>query len=134
MAASIGYGTTFSIGSGSPLTYTAVAQVTSVTPPNYARDAIEATHMTSPGSYREFIPGLMDAGEATIELNYIASATDTLIAALDAGVGNFRITFPNGVDWNFTAIVTAYAVTAPLADKMTATATFKVTGEPTLTA
>ena len=134
MSAAIGYGTTFSIGtSGASPVYTAVAQVTSVTPPNYARDAIETTHMTSLGSFREFIPGLMDAGEATIEINFIASATDTIIAAMEAGVGNFKITFPNAVDWMFTAIVTAYSVTAPLADKMSATITLKVTGEPTLT-
>ena len=129
-SAAIGYNTDFSIYNGT--TYVEVAEVTSITWPGYARDAIDATHMNSADQFREFIPGLMDAGEVTIELNYIPAAADVLIAALTANaVGQFKIQHNAGVNVVFKAIVTAYQPQAPVDDKMTASATFKVTGKPT---
>jgi hypothetical protein len=128
-AAVIGYGTSFSIYGGS--TYTAVAEVTNITWPGYTRDAVDATNMASPNEFREFIPGLMDAGEVTIEMNYIPSASDVIIAALTAATaGQFKIAAASGVNIVFNAIVTAYSPQAPLEDKMSASATFKITGKP----
>ena len=129
-SAAIGFNTDFSIYNGT--TYVEVAEVTSITWPGYARDAIDATHMNSDDKFREYIPGLMDAGEVTIELNYIPAAADVLIAALTANaIGQFKIQHNAGVNVVFKAIVTAYQPQAPVDDKMTASATFKVTGKPT---
>jgi hypothetical protein len=130
--AGIGYGSSFGIHNGS--TYVDVAEVTNITWPGYARDAVDATHMTSPDSFREYIAGLMDAGEATIEMNFVPSASDVIVAAMVAGAGNFQIEHPNGVKLQFAAIVTGYDPGIPLDDKMTASATFKVSGKPTLVA
>lgn len=127
-AAVIGYGTSFSIYGGS--TYTAVAEVTNITWPGYTRDAVDATNMASPNEFREFIPGLMDAGEVTIEMNFIPSASDVILAALTTGVGQFKIAAASGVNIVFSAIVTAFTPQAPLEDKMSASATFKITGKP----
>jgi len=127
-AAVIGYGTSFSIYGGS--TYTAVAEVTNITWPGYTRDAVDATNMASPNEFREFIPGLMDAGEVTIEMNFIPSASDVILAALTAGTGQFKIAAASGVNIVFSAIVTAFTPQAPLEDKMSASATFKITGKP----
>lgn len=129
-----GYNTTFGIEGTTPGTYSAVAEVTSVTPPNISRDAVEATHLTSPEQWREFIAGLKDGGEVSIEMNWIPSATDVIVAALDAGKDNYQIVFPNGVKWSFAAICTAFEPSSPLDDRMTASATFKVSGKPTLVA
>lgn len=129
----IGYNTTFAIGDGEASeTFTAVAEVFNVTPPGYSRDAIDVTHMKSDDQFREFIAGLMDAGEVTLELNYVPSASDVLIAALTGGKGNYQITFPNSVTFTFAAICTAYSPSAPNDDKLSASATFKVSGKPTL--
>lgn len=129
-SAKLGYNTDFSIYNGT--TYVEVAEVTSITWPGYARDAIEATHMNSDDTFREYIPGLMDAGEVTIELNYIPSASDVLVAALTAStIGQFKIQHNAGVNVVFKAIVTAYQPQSPVDDRMTASATFKVTGKPT---
>lgn len=129
--AAIGYSTTFGIKNGGG-TYDDVAEVTRVKPPAYSRDAIDATHMGSPNSFREYIPGLMDAGEVSIDINYVPSTSDVIIAAMTAGSGDFQITLPNGVKFQFAAVVTAFEPEAPLDDKMSATATFKVSGKPTL--
>lgn len=132
--ADIGHGSSFAISDDQTTggVFTAVAGVTSITPPNYTRDAIEHTDMASPSEAREYLAGLIDAGEVTIELNYVPSASDVIIAALTTGLGAFRITFPNGVTWTFLAVPTNYAPGAPLDDKLTATATFKISGLPTL--
>ncbi len=43
---------------------------------------METTNFGSPGFSREFIPGLYDAGDITLEILYDAgSATDTVLAA-----------------------------------------------------
>jgi predicted secreted protein len=130
-SAAIGYSTTFGIKNGGG-TFDNVAEVTSVKPPGYSRDAIDATHMESPDRFREYIAGMMDAGEVTIGLNYVPAASDAVLTALTAGKGDFKITLPNGVTVTFSAVVTAYDIDAPLDDKMTATATFKVSGKPVL--
>jgi hypothetical protein len=132
MAASsvkIGYNTDFAIYNGSA--YVEVAEVTSITWPGYARDAVEATHLNSDDQFREYVPGLMDAGEVTIEMNFIPSVSDVIIAALtSASIGQFKITAQGGANVVFRAIVTAYQPQSPVDDRMTASATFKVTGKP----
>jgi len=128
-SAAIGYNTIFSIYNGSA--YVAVSEVTSITWPGYARDAIDATTMSSEDRHREFIAGLIDAGEVTIEMNYVPSHADVVLAALlSSTTGAYKITANSGVNVTFNAIVTAYAPQAPVDDKMTASATFKITGKP----
>lgn len=129
--AAIGYSTAFGIKNGGG-TYDDVAEVTRVKPPSYARDAIDATHMESPDRFREYIAGMMDAGEVSIDINYVPSTSDVILAAMTAGAGDFQITMPNGVKFQFKAIVTGFEPEAPLDDKMSATATFKVSGKPVL--
>ncbi|ORE90194.1 Major tail protein V [Stappia sp. 22II-S9-Z10] len=126
--ASIGYNTLFGISDDEGSTYDTLAEVTSVTPPGESIDIIDATHMLSPDQTREFIEGLKDPGETSIEMNFIPGAAngDTLIRGL-SGPQMCQITFPNGYKWQFSAIKTGYEAEAPVDDKMTATLTMKVT-------
>lgn len=127
--AALGYAITFGIWNGA--SYSNVAEVTSVSPPQYSRDAIEATHQGSPNAYREYIAGWLDAGEVSIEINYIPAAADSILTAMQAGVGLFRITLPNAVTCTFNAVITAYNPDTPLDGKMAASITLKVSGRPT---
>jgi hypothetical protein len=127
--AAIAYQMTFGIWNGA--SYTNVAEVTNINPPQYTRDSIDATHHASPNGYREYIAGMMDAGEVTLEMNYVPSASDQIITALQAGVGQFRITHSSGVTVTFSAVVTAFSPETPLDGKMVASATLKVSGRPT---
>lgn len=133
-SAAIGHGSVFSIGDGGgPEVFTPVAETVTITPPNFTRDTVDATHMASPDKWREFIGGLRDAGEVTIELNFVPGgpAQDAIIAKFTAdAVSNFRITFPNAEAWTFAAWCTGFAPEDPLEDKMTVTATFKLSGKP----
>lgn len=144
--ADIGYGTIlqiFDTVSSPPMGWVNVAEVTSITPPNMTRDAQDATHTESPGGWREFIPGLKDAGEVSAELNFVAASDTTalLIAQFDSReVAQARILFSDGDQeaspptcsvWSFSAILTAFPPEAPVDGKMTAATTFKISGRPT---
>tara|TARA_R110000824_G_scaffold111574_2_gene260199 strand:- start:374 stop:793 length:420 start_codon:yes stop_codon:yes gene_type:complete len=133
-SANIGYTSTFGIEGETPGTYAVVAEVVSITPPGFSREAIDATHLNSDDRYKEFIAGMNEAGEASITLNFVPSATDVLVAAFVATTGNYQITFPNGVTMEFGGFCMGYELGELSNDKMTATATFKPSGKPTLTA
>lgn len=129
--AMIGYGSKFAIGDGaSPETFDDVAEVFNITPPSDNIDVIDATHMQSPDATREFILGLRDPGECSFEINFIPGGDgDTAIQDWrDARERRTcRVTYPNGVTWTFSGLLTGYEPTAPTDDKMTATVTIKVT-------
>jgi len=137
--AMIGYGTTFSIQTNdspnnSPLTYTALAEVFNVTPPNQQVDDVDVTHNTSPNRTREFIPGLIDPGECSFEMNFVpSSASDDRIQQLKASGEQvyMRITFPNSTTWDFLGSVKGYEISSETEGKMTATVTVRVSGTVT---
>lgn len=139
----IGMGVLFARGDGaSPEVYTNIAEVIDVSPPSMTKDQVEATHTGSTDSFREFIPGLKDGGEASITVNFLPS--DATQGNASGGLlndfinltaaGNFRISFPGSptVTWTFAATVIGYEVATPLDDRMTAVITFKVAGAPTI--
>ena len=132
--AKIGHGSIFAIGDGgSPEVFTALAEVTALTGPNMTKDSIDATHMASPERYREFVGGLKDPGEVTVTMNFVPGGTDedAIRALFDADVpGNVRITWPGGEAWIMSAFCASHEFDAPLDDKMSATANFKLTGKP----
>jgi len=138
-AALLGYGARFLMASGSsPDQYVDFGEVFDITPPSFTSDQVDVTHMQSPDRIREFIDGLVDAGECSFEMNYIpGSASDNvLIAILALAVGvsrrrNLRIIYPNGKLDSFQGNLQSYEPTVPTDDKMTATVTFKVTGRVT---
>ena len=133
--AKIGYTTAFKIGNGAtPEVFTAVAEVTNIKPPSMSRDAVDATHNQSSEGWREFIAGLKDGGEVSLDVNFVpgSATTLTLMAEIDASLGNKQIVFPNGETFSFAALCTGIEPDAPMDDKMTATITYKVSGKPTL--
>lgn len=135
--ASIGYGTFFHVSQNDGVLWTELAEVYDITPPTDEVDEIDATHMQSPNRTREFIPGLIDPGEASFEMNFIpGSDSDELIRDLKISGERVRcrIEFPNGVQWTFSAWVKGYEPAVPTDDKMTATVTWRVTGPTVSTA
>lgn len=131
--AMIGHTTTFEIESATPGTYTPVAEVLDVTPPGLSRDAVDATNSGSTDGWREYVAGLKDGGEVSFELNFIPGGTaETAIFAEFAKdvTTNYRITFPNADTWIFAGFITGFEPSAPQDDRMTATATFKLSGKP----
>lgn len=130
--ARIGYGTTYEINSGSG--FVEVAEVINVTPGESTTDRVQATHMKSPGRRHEYISGLIDSGEANLEINWIpGSDTDVLLRTLQTSGDNVqhRITWSNGVHVTFEGAVTGFAKATPIDDRMTGTVTVAVSGDET---
>lgn len=135
--ASIGYGSLLEISTDGGSNWDEIAEVFSITPPSSSVDIIDVTHTQSPGRDREFILGLNDPGEASMELNFVpGSETDDLLLEIKAAYEpvKCRITWPNSAVWTFDGLLTGYEPSAPNDDKMTATVTFKVTGSVVSTA
>lgn len=138
-AAKIGYGSTYEIWDASLVTpaFVEVAEVINITPGEATADRIDATHMQSPNRRREYISGLIDNGEASFEINWVAgSATDLLLRRLftSGETVEHRITFAGPaprVTVTFDASLTGFSKVIPIDDRMTATITVAVSGEET---
>lgn len=138
--ASIGWSTIYEIfdeDEGTGGAFVEVCEIFSLSPGAQEADRIDVTNFCSPDRRREYIPGLIDNGEASFEMNYIpGSAEDQLILGLlnSGNVVEHRITFPaqqGAVIRNrvtFEASVTGYERTVPVDDRMTSTITMAPSG------
>lgn len=135
-SARIGYGTLFKVRTATgPDVYTTIGEQTNVTPYGIAVDSVDATHELSPGAWREFIPGLKDGGEVSIDLNYVpgGEAEATLMSLLGT-TQVCRVVFPNGAKADFEAFITEMSPEAPIDDKMAMSITLKISGEVSVSA
>lgn len=114
-----------------------IGEVTSLTPPNPQRDTIDTTSHDSTGDYREFIASLIDAGEATIVVNYNPGDNNETLVNQEFAAGNliaFAIDLnkPGSATQRRTSgscIVTGFAPDdVVIDDKMSATISIKVSG------
>lgn len=132
--AQIGLGARFGIKSGA--NYTAVAEVTRITPAGWSRNTVDATHLESPDAWAEFIAGLKTASDCTFDVNWVPAATDPLLAAFEAGKGDFQLLFPSGtVALQFSGIVTEFKPGEISPEgKLSASVTIKPSGKPLIVA
>lgn len=133
--ARIGYGTVLELALASkPSEFHYIAEMFNATPPSDTDDQVEATHFQSANRYREYIPGLSDGGETSYEMNYVpGSPTDRFLNRIKGKGLIARLTFPNGIQIIFRASRQGYEKATPLDDRMTATLSLKVSGEPIMT-
>lgn len=124
-------------GSAGGETFTTVAEVTGLGGPSEALELIDATHMESPSGYREYIPSLKDSGEISVDLNFLPADTnqgglrDDLVAR---ELRNWQLVWTDtgGTTYSFSGYVTAVEPKASIDDKLSASATIKVTGPITV--
>jgi predicted secreted protein len=136
-----GFGTQFQRATTlSPGTvYETIANVTSISGPDRKRETIDVTAHDSPGQYMEFIGGLKDGGEVSLDINYDpAEDTHDLDEDFDdTAARNYRVVLLPGTDdeytWQIKGVMTELSDEFPYDDKMARTMTIKVTGKPTLT-
>jgi predicted secreted protein len=135
MAGLDAFGTQFQRGDGTPVQYTALANCTNIGGPGLSRETLDVSAHDSPDQWVEKIGGMKDGGEVSLDLNYNPNVHDALVADLDDDEPRaYRIVFPvsPAVTWDFHAVMTGFEPSAPYDDKLTATATFAVSGKPTL--
>ncbi|WP_417723956.1 phage tail tube protein [Salipiger sp.] len=132
--AKTGYGSKFGIEGETPGEYVDQAEIVRIKLPGYTRDEEEATHLQSPDRYKEFIAAMKEAQPVEIEFNWIASESDAMLAAFEAETGKYQITAPNGVRLQFSGYFLTYSPPELTNGKMSATATIRPSGKPTLLA
>ena len=126
---SIGHGTTLT-GSTSGV----IGNVISVSVGGRTRDMIDKSTMDSTDKFREYMAGMADDGELTVECNFDDGAISvTLNAAFHAATSEtWTIDFGTKT-WAITGIITGLDVNDPFDDKQTVSFTIKATGKGTWT-
>lgn len=115
-----------------------IGELTNIGGIGLTADTIEVTSHDSTSRFREFLQGIRDGGEISIEGNHVPS--DDGQAAMythfngdgdGGGLEAMIITFPDASNWTFNAIVTNYqAGDAPYDGKLGFSATLKISGVP----
>ncbi len=135
------FGTLFQRATGDApgTTYETIANVTNIGGPERTRETIDVTAHDSPGQWMEFVGGLKNGGEISLDINYDPSeTTHDLDDDFDDTVPrNYRIVIlPDTADehtWQISGILTNLGDEFPYDDRMQRSMTVKVTGKPTLT-
>jgi len=115
-----------------------LAELTSIGGPSMKAETIDLSTHDSSDQFREFVAGMRDGGELTVEGNFISSdSTGQIALVTDMQAGSSKtliITGPTSAafTWTLTAICTAFEPTFPYDGKLGFTASFKATGKPVL--
>ena len=128
MAGSAAFGTKFYKMSGT--SSTAIAYITNVSGPKLDTDDIDVTDHDDSDGIREFVPGLVDAGEVELELNYNKAQTAALYAMVRT-TASFKVIYPDSSSWTFSGYLKGLESEAPHDDKIVAKANFKCSGSLT---
>ena len=141
--ARLGYGTILKRRTAtSPLTYQELAEIHQITGPTLKRDVPDVTHMQSPNGFKEFLPGLKEGGDVTIEGNYIPEdASQNVSTGLMSTFfvdtrQHWILEIPDTgsppIQFEFDAVLTGFEVAMPIDNKITFHAVLKISGQPTL--
>lgn len=129
--ATFAHGSSFVLG-----TNTTITELTAINGVNMTADSIDVTTHDSSNSYREFIQGLRDGGEISVEGNFTTASSASIYTqfnttSLISATINLPTT-PSASQWLANVFSTGFDTSAPMDDKIPFAATFKVTGKPTL--
>lgn len=94
-------------------TFTPIPEAKGIALPSTSREYIDATHLQSPGGFREYVRGLKDLGEISFPANFTAAGFAQQLA-----------------DQDFTGGPITYRVTLPMAPGQTAASRFTFQGYP----
>ena len=84
--AGLGYGATFATGVDSgTITYTTVAEIATINFAGFSVPEVDVTHLASPGSMEESIPGLLKPGTIELTGNYTGAASQQTVNTLGQG-------------------------------------------------
>ncbi len=116
-------------GSVIPATYLLVTEARNIHFSDAQTPEIDVTTMTS--TSKEYLVGLQDAGEFSLEMNYVPfdpAIVEMRAAKLDAKVRAFRIDFPDGSVFAFRGFVRSVPFQTDYQSAMSGSATVKITG------
>ena len=117
-----------------------LVELTSITGPTETMDPIDISNHDSPDTYREFVAGLRNGGDITLEGNFIkGDATGQIAMHTDFQAGSVKAWIIKMPGWASApqiagnGYITAFSMSYPFDGKISLSVTIKVTGKPTLT-
>lgn len=125
-------GTLFRRWTGS--SWSNIAEVKSITN-SKTRETIDVTNFDSTGGYREFIGSIRDAGEISLEMNFLRNMYELLNTDYESDdLQNYEIVFPDTEEttFEFTGLVIELGLAANVADVISSSVTIKISGQPTM--
>jgi len=133
MAGVDAFGTEWAMHDGAS-TYVAVAEVTSISVLDVSVDSIDVSSHDSAGQWREFVAGMKDGGELSMDINYDPALHGAIWSALGT-TRNHRITLTDSgaAVVSFSGFISGVKADAPYDDKLAATVSIKVDGAVTIT-
>jgi hypothetical protein len=125
---------TVDIGTGTTYTFAGFdAEVKTIDWSGIERVSLETTQLNTPANglgSRTFIGGdLSDGG--TVDMTFHFNPDDT--PPIEGSAGTLLITFGSGATWSASAFLTSVSFGVPTEEIMEGTASFKVTGQVTIT-
>lgn len=119
------------VGGGGPGAWETVAHATSIGGPGLSREEYDVTTHQSPGQWEEIIFGIKRSGEVSVDVNYNPAEHDGLLSDFsDPNPLGYRMVWPDDSEWEFEAGLTGFEPDAPHDGQLTASLTFKLSGEP----
>ncbi len=120
-----GWNTTFSISG-------AVYNATNISLSGFSVEAIDITSMSSANMFRQFVPGLKDGGEVSVDVVYDEAQMDLVEAKWDAddepADEAWTVTFPDGSVFGGNGFINGFSLDNPMDGPITATISMKVNG------
>ena len=121
-------------------TYIQTANIANLTTPEESRGVSEDSYLDDVSGFKEFVAGVFDAGELTLDLKWnTADAGQTILDAAfenldsDLAIVHGRITFSNDVLYEYDGIITSRGQPVVKEETMKRSYKIKVTGAPVWT-
>lgn len=130
----IGAGTIHEVSIDDGTTWINTAKLKDISPPEESRAASEDSYLDNVDKYKEYVSGMIDAGEVQITLKWdkIDVGQVALNAAFEGdGYVMGRITLPDSSTFTYTAALTGRGIAIPKEETVTRSYTMKVSGKPT---
>jgi hypothetical protein len=133
-------GTKLKLGNGgSPESFAAVPEITSLSLGGTKVDIIDTTNMDSPADavtgliFREKLGGLADGGEVSFSMNFLPTSTAQIAfrAAIDGLLHNFQIVLPAGAGggtFSFAGFVSGFDNDFAIDKQLTASGKITISG------
>lgn len=135
--ASIGWNAQFQRGDGQNTEeFAHTGEIKNVVMPKRSADSLDVTHSRSPGAFREYIKGLFQLEEFSLEIHFAPQSTTYAAYKADFeanGSRNYRVVSPDGSYVQFAALVVGLDPDLSTADAMILTVDFRPTGAPSET-
>ncbi len=112
-----------------------IGEINNISGPSKSRETIDVTRLEDDDGYRRFIASLRDAGEVTLNMNFVRANYNTLNTDYESDdLVEYSIELPDDDSTTFTfeGLVTGLPLATAVGDKITADVTIKISGPITV--